>query len=537
MGRTSRPAARSCVILLSLRCSGSAASIERRVSPVITRRADLTRVKRGLCENAGAHESRRLNRAAIAVLALAGLDFGLEQFMVVPLLPAVQRLEGTSLPTATWLLSGFLLAAVATAPVLGRLGDMYGKRRLLLGALAAFAIGSLVCALAGSIEVLIAGRAIQGVGAASGPLAIGLVRDHVPRERAPVSIGLLVAAAGVGAALGLVLTGVLVDHVSVSAVFWVLFGLAAALVVAVRLTVPETAVRDRVRPDWLGGLLLSAGMLAALLAISKGNDWGWDSARVIGLLAGAAGLLVLFAVVERGSSAPLLDLPQMARRPVWSANVAAFAVGFALFIAGVIVPQIATLPEATGYGLGLTITEAGLLLLPSAAMIVVGGWLSGRAAGRLGARVLVGAGATCATVAYLVLAAVHDSAPVIAAANALLGLGLGLSLAAIANLVVRSVGERRTSVSVAANAVVRTTGAALGAQVAAAVVIGAGVALSGLPAERGFTSAFVLGAIASVVALAGATLIPGRASDPLTTAPPCEGSTDVASGPLLGTRR
>jgi MFS family permease len=453
----------------------------------------------------------------VIVLAFAGLDFGLEQFMVVPLVPAVQRLEGTSLPTATWLLSGFLLAAVATAPLLGRLGDMYGKRRLLLLALGAFAAGSLVCAFAGSTEVLIAGRVIQGVGAAAGPLAIGLVRDHVPSERAPVSIGLLVAAAGAGAGLGLVLTGVLVDHVSVSAVFWFLFALAALLVLAVALVVPETPVRDRVRPDWLGGLLLSSATFAALLAISKGNDWGWGSARVVGLFAGAVAVLALFVAVERRSSAPLLDLEQMARRPVWSANLAAFAVGLALFIAGVVVPQLATLPEETAYGLGLTITETGLLLLPSAMMIMAGGWVSGRLASRVGARLLVGSGAACAGVAYAVLAALHDSTAVIAGANALLGLGLGLSLTAIANLVVRSVGERQTSVSVAANAVVRTTGSALGAQIAAAVVIGAGVVAPGLPAERGFKHAFVLGAIAAVVALAAAAVIPRRLADPLVT--------------------
>jgi MFS family permease len=177
-------------------------------------------------------------------------------------------------------------------------------------------------------------------------------------------------------------------------------------------------------------------------------------------------------VAVRVNPAPLIDLQELARRPVWSANLAAFAVGFALFIAGVVVPQLATLAEETGYGLGLSITETGLLLLPSAMMIMAGGWLSGRLVSRAGARSLVGSGAACAAVAYAALAALHDSAAVIAGANALLG--LGLSLTAIANLVVRSVGERRTSVSVAANAVIRTTGSALGAQVAGAVVIGAG---------------------------------------------------------------
>jgi hypothetical protein len=115
------------------------------------------------------------------------------------------------------------------------------------------------------------------------------------------------------------------------------------LVLAARLLVPETPVRDTVRPDWAGGLLLSAAMLAALLAISKGNEWGWSSGRVVALLAVSLALLVVFIAVERSVAAPLLDMREMARRPVWSANVAAFSIGFALFIAGVIVPQIATI--------------------------------------------------------------------------------------------------------------------------------------------------------------------------------------------------
>ncbi len=460
------------------------------------------------------------NRATTAVLAVAALDFGLEQFMVVPLVPAVQRLEQTSLETATWLLTGFLLAAVATAPVLGRLGDIYGKRRLLLLALGAFAAGSLVCALADSIEALVAGRVVQGAGAAAGPLAIGLVRDHVPRERMPITIGLLVAGTGAGAAVGLVLSGLLVDHASVSAVFWFLFALGAALVLAVRLTTPETPVRDPVRPDWAGGVLLTAAMIAALVAISQGNSWGWSSARVTGLLAAAAVLLSVFVLVERVVSAPLIDVGELSQRPVWTANLGAFAIGFALFIAWVAVPQLAALPAASGYGFGLTVTETGLLLLPGAAMIVAGGWLSGRLAERTGARLLVGAGTALAAVAYLSLTLFHDALPAIATAIAILGLGLGLALAAITNLVAGSVGERRTSVSVAANAVLRTTGAALGAQVAAAIAIGAGLAAPGVPAERGFTGAFALGGAAALVALAAAALIPGRAAlDPFVEEP------------------
>jgi MFS family permease len=436
--------------------------------------------------------------------------------MVVPIVPAVQRAEQVPVTTATWLVTGFLLAAVIGTPLLGRLGDMYGRRRLLLVSLIAFAAGSLVCALAGSIEWLIAGRVLQGLGAAFGPLAIGLARDHAPRERAPALVGVLIAAAGAGAAAGLVLSGVLVDRISVAAVFWFLFGVAGLLFMAVAVFVPETPVRDRARPDWAGAALLATALPTALLAISKGNAWGWSSWRIVGLFAASALALTLFVAVERSTSAPIVDVRQLATRSTGSATLVAFALGFALFIAGVVVPQVATLPESSGYGFGLTITQTGLILLPGALAIVAGGWASGRLATRVGARALVGVGVACSACAYASLALAHDSIPAIVVANLVLGLGIGLAIAAITNLVVYSVDERRTSVFVATAAVSRSTGAALGVQVAAAIVIAAGVTEAGFPAEDGFTGAFVLGLLASLAALVGVSLIPGRSTDPLT---------------------
>ena len=191
------------------------------------------------------------------------------------------------------------------------------------------------------MTALIAGRVLQGMGAALGPLAIGLARDRASKEQAPVWIALLVAAAGTGAAVGLLLGGVLVDAFSVAAVFWFLLAVAVGLFLAILVFVPETPVRESVRPDWAGGLLLATALLAALLAVSQGNTWGWGSARVVTLVAVSAIVFAGFVVVERAVSAPLVDMRLMARRPVWSANLVAFAMGFALFIAGVVVPQIA----------------------------------------------------------------------------------------------------------------------------------------------------------------------------------------------------
>jgi MFS family permease len=466
----------------------------------------------------------RSERSVAWVLVVGALDLGLEQFMVIPVLPAVQQTYSASLTSATWLVTGFLLAAVTAAPIVGRLGDMYGKRRLLLVSVGAFAVGSLVCALAESMAALIAGRVVQGMGAALGPLAIGLARDRVSPERAPVLIGLLVAAAGIGGAIGLLLGGVLVETFSVDAVFWFMFAFAVGVFLAVLVLVPETPVRESVRPDWAGGLLLAAALGTGLLAISQGNAWGWGSARFVILMVVTAVVLPAFVAVERRVSAPLVDMRLMARRPAWSANVAAFAMGFALFIAGVMITQIASLPAESGYGFGLTFAEIGLVLLPGALALIAGAWVSGSLVRRIGARALVRAGALAAALGYAWLALDHGSVGSVVAANVPLGFGIGLAFAAITNLMAHAVSELRTAVFVATTLVCRAAGAALGAQVAAAIVIGAGIVEPGFPADSGFTGAFVLGLAAALVALGAAAAIPSRVADPFLGSAPRSGT-------------
>lgn len=453
---------------------------------------------------------------AFAVLALGALDLGLEQSIVLPALPVIGVEQQATPDAVTWLVTGYLLAQAVALPLFARLGDLFGRRRLVVASLAAFAAGSLICALAGSLAILIAGRVVQGAGAAVAVLAIGIIRDHLAPRSVPTAVGVLVAGAGAGYAVGLVVGGVLVDHASVAAIFWFLFGVAAALLLAVLAFVPTSGTRARGPVDWPGAAALAGGVAALLLAISKGNDWGWSAAWTVGLLALGTGLLVAFCLLELRAAHPLVDVRRMAGRPLASANLAALAIGFSLFIAGVVIPQFAALPPATGYGLGLDATEIGLLLLPGALAILVFGALGGRLVPLLGARAVVAAGALCGALAYAALALWHDGVPEVAAANGLLGAGIGMSIAGISTLVVTSVEPSATSGSVGLNALIRTVGAALGAQMAAAIVTAAGLVGGLAPDERGFTNAFVLGAVASAVAVLAATLLPAPRRHPAT---------------------
>jgi EmrB/QacA subfamily drug resistance transporter len=444
-------------------------------------------------------------------LAGAALAYSLAQTMVIPALPELQREFHAGPADATWLLTAFLLTSSIATPLLGRLGDMHGKEHWLLISLAIFGVGSLVAALAGSLTVMIAGRAIQGAGGAIFPLAIGIIRDEFPRDRVAPAIGTVSAMFGIGGGAGLVLAGVFVDHGSISWIFWLSVATTALAALATWLWVPESPVRVRARIDWVGGALLSLTLLALLLPISEGNTWGWTSGRVLGLFVAAAVFAVLWARWELRVVDPLVDLALMRQRPVWTTNVAACAIGFAMFGSFVLVPQFVQTPSRVGYGFGASVTESGLFLLPSALLMLFAGPLSGRLGARYGSRVPLALGALSSGLSYAWLAAFHGARIDIYLSSVLLGLGVGLALAAMANLVVEAVPPDVTGVATAINAIMRTIGGAIGAQVAAAIVSGALSEGALYPAESGFTGAFAMSAAASGVALLVCFAIPSRA--------------------------
>jgi EmrB/QacA subfamily drug resistance transporter len=445
-------------------------------------------------------------------LAGAALAYSLAQTMVIPALPELQQEFHAGPADATWLLTAFLLTSSIATPLLGRLGDMHGKEHWLLISLAIFGVGSLVAAVAGSLTVMIAGRAIQGAGGAIFPLAIGIIRDEFPRDRVAPAIGTVSAMFGIGGGSGLVLAGLFVDHGSITWIFWLSVATTALAALATWLWVPESPVRVRARIDWVGGALLSMTLLALLLPISEGNSWGWTSARVLGLFVAAAVFAVVWAWWELRVVDPLVDLALMRERPVWTTNLAACAIGFAMFGSFVLVPQFVQTPSSTGYGFGASVTESGLFLLPSALLMLFAGPLSGRLGARYGSRVPLALGALSSGLSYAWLATFHSARIDIYLASVLLGLGVGLALAAMANLVVEAVPPDVTGVASAINAIMRTIGGAVGAQVAAAIVSASLEDGALYPSESGFTGAFTMSAVGSLVALLVCFVIPSRAA-------------------------
>src|SRR5919112_1010414 len=233
----------------------------------------------------------------LGALMLAALAYALSQTMVAPALPHITEEYGTTQSSSAWVLTGYLLSASVCTPIAGKLGDLFGKARVLTAVLAIFAVGSIVCALAGSIELLILGRVVQGVAGGVFPLAFGIVNDELPADKRAVAIGTMSAMFGIGGGIGLALSGAIVDNVDISWLFWTgLLALPAAILV--HRLVPPSPARERTRIDWLGAVMLSAGLAAVLLGISKANTSGWGSGRTLGALLGGVGVLGLFVLYE-----------------------------------------------------------------------------------------------------------------------------------------------------------------------------------------------------------------------------------------------
>ena len=450
---------------------------------------------------------RQHHNVTLAILVFAGIAFALQQTMVIPALPVLRADFGTTTAWATWLLTGFLLSASVAIPILGKLGDQYGKERLLVVSLLIFLLGSLGSAFAWSIGSLIGFRILQGAGGAVFPLSFSIIKDEFPPEKVGPAVGTVSAVFAVGGGLGLVLSGVFIDNLSWRWIFGVGAVAVAVAVVLVYLCVPESPIKTPSRLDVPGVLLLSAGLLALLLALTEGESWGWASARIGALFTAAALLLALWGLVEIRMPAPMVDMRMLANRPVLFANLTGLIAGFALFGSFILIPTLLQLPrDAAAYGFGASATVTGLYLLPSSVTGFVSGPLAGVMSRHVSAKWPLSLGMALGAVGLGMLA-VWDSSPWhIVAGMLVLGAGLPMTFAAMAKVVVDAVRPSETGVATGMNTVMRTIGGVVGGQVGAALLT-ADTISRGVPAESAFVTAFTVGAAGSLVAALVALLI------------------------------
>src|SRR4051812_46115488 len=448
-------------------------------------------------------------RMILAVLSLGGISYALLQSLVVPALPQIQASLHTSESAVGWVLTAYLLSASVATPIIGRLGDMYGKEKLLMVVLLALAFGTLISAVASSLWLMLLGRVIQGAGGGIFPLAFSIIRDEFPREKVAGSIGLVSSLLGIGGGAGVVFAGVVTQNLSYHWLFWLPLAMIVVTAFLTRRYIPESPVKSPAVINYRAAGLMTLGISALLLAITETSTWGWGSPKTLGLL--AVGMLVIVAWVreELRSREPLVDMRMMAIRGVWTTNTVAFLIGVGMYSAFILLPEFVQEPASTGYGFGASVTVAGLFLLPATIAIVVVGQMAGVLERRIGSRGALIGGALFALACYVLLVANRSQELEIYIAAGLLGIGIGLSFSAMANLIVQNVRQEQTGVATGMNAVTRTLGGAFGGQLAA-TLLASNLGAGGLPTSSGFTQSFLMCLIALTAALGFAVWVPRR---------------------------
>ncbi|QLD13253.1 MFS transporter [Microbacterium oleivorans] len=449
--------------------------------------------------------------AIVAVLAVAGLASSFMFTLVVPIQSKLPELLNASREDTAWVVTATLLAAAVFTPIAGRLGDMYGKRRIVLVLLGLLVLGSVVAAVSTGIVGVIVGRALQGAVTGVVPLGISILRDVLHEDRVDAAIALMSATLGVGGAVGMPVSALITETSDWHVLFWMSAGLGVVVFVLVVLIVPPSVLRTPGRFDVVGAVGLAIGLTGALLAVSRGNEWGWTSPATLACGVGGIAVLLVWGWFELRITDPLLDLRVAARPAVLLTNLASVAIGFSLFASNVSYPQMLELPVSTG-GFGLTLLQASLIIMPAGLVMMVLSPFSGRLARSVGPRLLLVLGAIALILAYGFSLLWASEVWHLLVANLLIGVGIGFGYAGMPMLIMRSVPPTETGASNGLNALFRSLGTSTAAALVGAVLATFSVERGGVavPTPTAFQVSFGLGLGAAVIALAVAVCIPGR---------------------------
>nr|WP_228538065.1 MFS transporter [Nocardia sp. XZ_19_231] len=445
-------------------------------------------------------------------MAFAGIVAAVMQTVVIPLIAQFPELLHTTASNASWVVTVTLVAAAVSTPVAGRLGDLYGKRLVLLGATVPLIVGSVVCALSSSVLPMIIGRGLQGMGAALVPVGISLMRDVLPAERLGSAVALLSASLGIGAALGLPVSSAIAEFSNWRMLFWGSAVLSVLIAVAIWYVVPASPVRAPGRFDVIGAVGLGAGLVCLLLGVSKGAIWGWDSSTILGLFAAAVVSLLAWGWWELRITDPLVDLRVTARPTVLLTNVASLVIGIAMYAAMLTVPQLLQAPLATGYGHGQSMLAMGLWIAPSGLMMMVISPVGARLSAAYGPKITLVAGGVVIAIGYGALSVLMGSTWGLLIALCIANSGVGLAYGAMPSLIMSAVPISETASANSFNTLVRSVGTAISAAVVGVVLSQMSLDIGGhsVPTEAGFRTTLLIGCGVALVAAAVASTIPVR---------------------------
>ncbi|MEU9478701.1 MFS transporter [Streptomyces sp. NPDC048191] len=440
-------------------------------------------------------------RTLVPALMFIALVVAVVGSLGAPLITAVAGKFDVSLAAAQWTLTAPLLVGAIATPVLGRLGTGPRRRQVILATLVTVVLGSLLTTVPPSFGWLLAGRVAQGAGLGLTALMMGVARDHLPERRSAPTIALLSVASTVGIGVGYPLAGLLTDLSGLRAAYGLGLLITVIALAAAWWAVPQPPPGRTMAVDVPGATLLGAGLLVLLLAISQTTLWTKHPALAGVLLAAAVVLLAVWVRHERRSATPLVDLTLLRHPAVAGANVTMLLGGVGMYLLLTLVTRYVQTPAAVGYGFGVDVFVAGLVLVPFSALGFAGGKLAPPLRKRLDAATVLAVGGAMVLAALVVFALARGQLWLAFAVMGLLGLGVGVFSAAMPAAILAVTPPEETSSAMSFNQVVRSVGFSIGSALGGLVLAAHTASRATFPAESGYTAAAWAGAASMAVTI------------------------------------
>jgi MFS family permease len=418
---------------------------------------------------------------------------GILSSLGAPLIPDVARSLHVSLDAAQWSLTAALLAAAVAAPILGRLGDGRWRRETIVGGLAVVLAGSIIAGVSQSLGVLIVGRAMQGIGLSLAPLTIAAARDHLPSHRSAGVIGLLSVSGATAVGAGYPISGLIATELNVHAAFFFGALITGAALLAAAWVVPPTHDAPHAKLDVTGAIIGVCGLVALLLAIGQGQQWGWGSPRILGLAVAAVAILAGWTHLQLRREIPLVDLRQLQMRAVMTADLAAVALGVALYMFLTLVTEFIQEPRSLGYGLGASSLVAGLALVPFSVTSLLASRTTTAILRRSSAAAVLIGGSLVISAAGVFFSLLHGAVWEAFVTMGVVGVGFGYTFAAIPGMITRSVAAGATGGAMGLYQVSRCIGFSIGSALAASILAGNLIPGSTQITEAGYVTALWVG--------------------------------------------
>jgi EmrB/QacA subfamily drug resistance transporter len=388
--------------------------------------------------------------------------------MVIPGIPVIQAELSTTESIASWITSAFLIVGAAVAPLFGKLGDIYGKKKILLSVLLFYIAGVGLAGFATNIYLLIGARAIQGIGFAIVPLGLAIITDIFPKEKVATAQGIISGTFAIGAAAGLIIGAYVVQDLSWEWAFHTAFILSIILfiIVAVMLRKDQPGIKSKV--DYTGATILMSGIVLVLLYLTEAPHLGWLSTENILFLIPGVVLTIGFFVFERKQTNPLIHLSLLRIRNVLVANLVGILSSLSMFLMFFAVIYYAQFPAP--YGLGLNIIDTGLTLAPATLVMLIVGPIIGRLVTRIGPKPILVTGASVSIVGLLLFIFNRSTTTALTIDVAIGLVGLVSLIIPIVNMISVSLPKENTAVGLGMNTMLRNLGGAIGPVLATTIL-------------------------------------------------------------------